>query len=698
MTSSPEHRVGGAGTIRFATMSTRLGPRWTVLALVLACCQQRSAVPPTARLSMRWQLDRVGSAIELPRFTALGGRDGAAITVAVIDAGFDLRHPMLRRRARWVLDHGARPRAESAETAALERRFRGAVWSGAAIERVIEQELATGQREPSLPEDPIGHGTFVASVLAGGPLSPGIEGLAPGADLILARVGSSDGIRDEAIMDALDFAIDRAGSQPLIVLLAVGSADGAHDGTSALEWAIDQRFLGQSRRMIVVAAGNEGGAEVHRRLVVRRGESAVAIPFVLRASTSWPRSFTVVHEGMVDLAIESETRERTRWVSVGEHPGAIIGTFRLGIDRSIEPISIAGSQDSLQEGALARSTMITFQSERAQGETSWRLLVRGDGTVDLYASANVARFEGGDDRATLVLPATAQSAVVVNALVTREQWPGVDGDRDEPIAQRVDGTPRFASLGPDRVHRARPELSAPGGWVLGARSAQCNPRAAHSFCPESRSTNDRRTMAAAGTSVAASVAAGALARLWSSRPELTPEALISRITASSDRWSPSRGWGAIDLSAALEDDPSPPVRCVMVPAVDEIRTGEPVTFAVRVFGARRSMAARPSLTVHVFGDDPSANPTFTVQAMEGGRALIRARAPRRGTTSVLSARAQMGAVECAASVRVRASYERDAEPWAGCSVPCATHNQVSPWMAVIACGCVSACRGRRRRC
>lgn len=696
--SSPEKRVGGAGTIRLATMSTRLGPPLAVLALVAASCRGRDPAPPIARSSMNLQLDRVGIAVGAQRFTALGGRNGAAITVAVIDAGFDLRHPMLRRRARWVLDHGARPRSESAETAALEARYRGAVWSGAAVERAIEQEISSGQREASLLEDPIGHGTFVASVAAGGALSPGFEGLAPGADLVLARVGSSEGIQDEAILDALDFAIDRAGSQPLIVVLAAGSADGAHDGTSPLERAIDQRFLGQSRRMIVVAAGNEGGAETHRRAVVRRGEPAIALPFALRSSAASTRSFTVVHEGAVDLAIESETRERTRWVSSGEHPGAVLGAFRLGIDRSIAPPSVAGSQDALREGALARGTIVTFQSERAQGETSWRLLVRGEGTVDLYAAANVARFEGGDDRGTLVLPATAQSAVVVNALVTREQWPGVDGDRDEPIAQRFDGTPRFASLGPDRVHRARPELSAPGGWVLGARSAQCDPRAASSLCPESRSTDDRRTIAAAGTSVAAPVAAGALARLWSSRPELTPEALVSRITAASDRWSPSRGWGAIDLAAALEDDPSPPARCVMVPTVDEVRTGEPVTFSVRVMGARRSIAARPELAVDVSGDDPSVRPTFAVQAMEGGRAVIRARAPSRGATSVIVARARAGAAECEASVRVRGLFEGGARPQAGCASAPGPHNQVSAWMTAIACVCLSASRGRRRRC
>lgn len=696
--SSPEKRVGGAGTIRIATMSTRLRSPVTVLALAIAGCRAEDTLAPNAVSSVKYQLDRVGSSVGAPRFTALGGRDGSGITIAVIDGGFDVRHPMLRRRARWVLDHGALARGESAESSALERRFRGAVWSGAAVERAIEQEISSGQRESSLVEDPIGHGTFVASVAAGGALSPGFEGLAPGADLVLARVGSPSGIPDEAIIDALDFAIDRAGAQPLIVVLAAGSTDGAHDGTSALERAIDQRFLGQSRRMIVVAAGNEGGAATHRRALVRRDQGALALSFVLRSSAASTRSFSVVHEGVIDVALESATGERTRWASIGEHPGAQLGAFRVGIDRRSVALSIASADESLRRGAPARSTVITFEHATPQPETQWRLLVRGDATVDLYASASDARFDDGDDRGSLVVPATATSAVVVNAIVTRDQWPSSSGaEHLEPIARRADGVARFASLGPDRVHRARPDLSAPGGWLLGARSAQCDPTSARSLCPIARSTDDPRTIAAAGTSVAAPVAAGALARLWSTRSELDPESLVSRITAASDRWSPSLGWGSIDLAAALDDAPSLGARCTVVPSTDTVFAGEPVTFAVRVFGERRAVSERPALAVEV---DPDSE--FSVQTMVGGRALVRVRTRERDANRSVTARVRVGAVQCASSVWARSRYDSSEPRYAGCSAPRAgrssPRNQVVTWFSVLACAVVfSARRGRSLR-
>jgi hypothetical protein len=176
------------------------------------------------------------------------------------------------------------------------------------------------------------------------------------------------------------------------------------------------------------------------------------------------------------VALAGPSGERTRWVALSEHPGAQLGAFRVGIDRSMAPPTSAALDRSLREGVAARTAIVTIAADRAQPSTEWRVLLRGDATVDLYTPADVAELEGGDDRATLVVPATADGAVVVNAIITRERWTGVDGaERFEPIAQRWDGVARFTSLGPDRLHRARPDLSAPGGWVLGARSSQCDP-------------------------------------------------------------------------------------------------------------------------------------------------------------------------------------------------------------------------------
>jgi subtilisin family serine protease len=671
-------------------MSTRLVRALCALALATGGCVARDALPPSASVSMKSQVDRAFEHIGGERFAALGGRDGAGVTIAVIDSGFDVRHPAIKGRARWMLDHGALARGAHG---ALEARFGGAVWDAASLASELERERSAGVTV-ALPEDSVGHGTFVASVAAGASREHAFEGVAPGAALVLARVGSAEGIADEAIITALDFAIDRAGDGPLVVVLAAGSVLGAHDGSAPLERAIAQRFAGHPRRVLVVAAGNEGGARSHRRAYVRRDQGAVAIGLSLRGGAAGALSFSLVHEGALDVALEGPSGERTRWVALSEHPGAQLGAFRVGIDRSIAPPTSADLGRSLREGVAARTAIVTIERDRAQPANAFRVLLRGDATVDLYAPAEVADLEGGDDSGTLVVPATADGAVVVNAIVTREQWTGVDGSlRFEPIAQRWDGVARFASLGPDRLHRARPDLSAPGGWVLGARSAQCAPDAPGSLCARGRLTSSSLTVAAAGTSVAAPVAAGAIARLWSTDAALTPDALVARLTAGSERWSPSLGWGAIDLARALTASDRAPTRCTITATREQVVAGEPVTFALRAMSARGAIEGAPTLQVST-----SVGARSSTQAMAGGRGLVTVRTDVAHTNSTLLVRATVGeGVACEASVRVRSMYDQAERRYAGCSVTI-PHRRSGPWIAAIVCALLSAGRGRRRRC
>ena len=95
-------------------------------------------------------------------------------------------------------------------------------------------------------------------------------------------------------------------------------------------------------------------------------------------------------------------------------------------------------------------------------------------------------------------------------------------------------------------------------WVLGARSDQCDPRVPGALCAEPLVSTDESTLlAAAGTSVAAPVAAGARARLWSTVPSLSPDALLSRATAPTPAWSPPLGGGPMDLFSAAAPGPVP---------------------------------------------------------------------------------------------------------------------------------------------
>ena len=148
------------------------------------------------------------------------GFDGTGIKVAVIDSGMDANHPDLAGQ-------------------------------------IIASKDFTGSGSTS---DPVGHGTFVASEIAGtGKASNGqYAGVAPGAKLINARViDRTGGGYDSDMMSGLQWAAQQGAN---IVNMSLGDYTTMDDGTSVLSQFVNQ-IARQYGCLIVVAAGNEGAPQ-----------------------------------------------------------------------------------------------------------------------------------------------------------------------------------------------------------------------------------------------------------------------------------------------------------------------------------------------------------------------------------------------------------------------------------------------------
>ncbi|ETK37064.1 S8 family peptidase [Microbispora sp. ATCC PTA-5024] len=146
------------------------------------------------------------------------GFDGTGVEVAVLDTGVDLGHPDLAAKI------------------AGTRNFTA---------------------DPSV-QDGFGHGTHVASIIAGlGTASGGrLRGVAPGARLLVGKVLSDEGYGTESqVIEGMEWA---ASSGAAVVNMSLGG--GPTDGTDPLSVAVDT-LTEQTGTLFVVAAGNDGDAD-----------------------------------------------------------------------------------------------------------------------------------------------------------------------------------------------------------------------------------------------------------------------------------------------------------------------------------------------------------------------------------------------------------------------------------------------------
>ncbi|WBB62447.1 S8 family serine peptidase [Streptomyces sp. WMMC500] len=144
------------------------------------------------------------------------GYDGSGVTVAVLDTGVDTAHPDL------------------AGVVTETRDFTGS---------------------PDGVKDNVGHGTHVASIVAGtGAQSAANEGVAPGADVIAGKVCGTRFCEDAAIIAGMEWAAGKAD----IVNLSLGTDGGAPVSHPLAQAA--ESLTAETGTLFVAASGNSGSS------------------------------------------------------------------------------------------------------------------------------------------------------------------------------------------------------------------------------------------------------------------------------------------------------------------------------------------------------------------------------------------------------------------------------------------------------
>lgn len=143
------------------------------------------------------------------------GFTGRGVRVAVLDTGVDTAHPDLAGRVAESRNFSADPQ----------------------------------------PGDTVGHGTHVASIIAGGGTAPGgrFQGVAPDATLLSGKVCESYGCTESAILAGMRWAAVEARAD--VINMSLGGIDTPE--LDPLEQAVN-RLTEQTGALFVIAAGNAG--------------------------------------------------------------------------------------------------------------------------------------------------------------------------------------------------------------------------------------------------------------------------------------------------------------------------------------------------------------------------------------------------------------------------------------------------------
>nr|WP_240808105.1 S8 family serine peptidase [Polyangium spumosum] len=547
-------------------------------------------------------LDVSGSWTRIGAFRqATGLGTGKGVVVGIIDTGLDVAHPDFRTadgksRVAWMLQAGRKPAGLHPE---VEEKFgctESKQWTCAIFSNADLDAMMSGQSELALPRDAGGHGTHVASIAAGngGLMSgkpPVYVGVAPEATLVIASPPATEGFRDTDLLNAARFifAVGESLGLPTVVNLSVGGDFGPHDGTSVIEKGLAE-LVGDDKpgRAIVAAAGNSGTLYgsgergpfgIHTEVRVTEG-AEVRVPIATPKSKDGNGYVWITFRPGDEVSVGLEAPGGESWIGLVD-PGDERGYTGENDTTAAVVNRLVNGKTPLT--AETNSAVVAFSGAWDEGTFTIRLSGHGDAHLWVTGQGDVSSskssglfFEKAVRQGTISIPASHPNLLAVGCTLNRVVWDPLTTEPIElakvggEINPLPDGQCYFSAAGPTPFGVAKPEISAPGGFVAAAMSRDADPRTSPgglfdgSECPKGEPCYvvDETHAITAGTSMSAPHVAGAIALLFeldqqkNGKVTLT-QARVTELLQAGARWPTGTvrhetqlGVGALDLEGA----------------------------------------------------------------------------------------------------------------------------------------------------
>jgi subtilisin family serine protease len=483
--------------------------------------------------------------------------NGTGVLVGIYDSGIDWKHPDFRKandqtKSRIVSIWDQTLTAQSGETTPTGFST-GVEYTRAQIEDELDGTPVGFVRE----NDTNGHGTHVSGTAAGNGAAftdKRHKGFSSDADIVFVKGGNGSFPTTNTINALTYFKnVATALNKPIVVNMSIGGQGTAHDGTSSHEVAVNNFTASGPGRVVVISAGNDYGANLHRKVDIAAG-AAQTYNFTVASNTSATSVFSFIMYANDNTAVTAKltTPDGQQYT---QNISTTTAHTILGGGLTATMYNYWGNDNNKRYVQL----VVTRTSGTTNVQGNYTLEITNNGAQQitthgwLYSQGVQTTLQNGDNEYIVGSPGNASNAITVASYMGRASW--YSGTSGYFTLTPQESISSFSGQGPRTDGFQKPDIAASGQNVISSRSGDSAPGTTDIIAGTNYYVKNQ------GTSMSSPGVAGAVGLLLQANPALTAAQVKTRLTSNARmdgatgtvpnmRW----GYGKLDIYKAVTDE------------------------------------------------------------------------------------------------------------------------------------------------